>query len=195
MKLQTENTKALLASLENPLLSSLETPNINNTICNYIWFLQGEYDLEFDFDVFLPSIGENLQRDFVWSLEQQRGFIKSIFLRSYIPNIVVNVLPKQSNFANQKIVPKIFKVIDGKQRLTTIKKFMNNEFEINGFYHRDVEQGFRSFVDLLKFETYYEPLSDSVLVALFEKVNFFGTPQDYERFERIKNKVTAWQKN
>ena len=183
MNTQTENTKDLLASLKNPLLASLKDPSVNNCMCNYLWYLNGKYDLEFDFDVFLPSIGENLQREFVWNFEQQKAFIKSIFLRAYIPNIVVNVLPKNGDHT-------YYKVIDGKQRLTTIKNFINNEFDVNNFYHRDVEQGFRSFADLLKFEIYYDHLSDDVLVALFEKVNFFGTPQDFQRFENIKNKIS-----
>lgn len=72
---------------------------------------------EYDFDVFLPKYGINLQRDYVWTHTQQDEFIKSLILEKPIdPVIVVRV-------SKSKGKDIIYKVIDGKQRLMTIKKF------------------------------------------------------------------------
>ena len=46
-----------------------------------------------DFDVFLPSRGMNLQRGYVWSIEQKRELIWSILLNRHIPRMaLVNVM-------------------------------------------------------------------------------------------------------
>ena len=45
------------------------------------------YDI--DWDVYLPSYGFNLQRPFVWTVEQNRELIMSILRENFIPKISV----------------------------------------------------------------------------------------------------------
>ncbi len=44
-------------------------------------------ELKIDFDVYLPTIGKNLQRELVWTLDQKREIIWSILIRRHIPKM------------------------------------------------------------------------------------------------------------
>src|SRR6478735_11042092 len=76
-----------------------------------------------DYNVYLSSKNKNLQRDFVWSLEQKRELIYSIFMERNIPALSL------INLYNEDTLD-TFQVIDGKQRLSTMIAFYNNEFDI-----------------------------------------------------------------
>jgi hypothetical protein len=74
-----------------------------------------------DMDVYLPTYGKNLQRDLVWTLEQKQAFIIRILRGKIIPDIsVIDYRDKE----------KPLEIIDGKQRISTIISFYNNEFPI-----------------------------------------------------------------
>ena len=71
---------------------------------------QGKFILQPDF-----------QRDFVWDQDTQSKLIESCFLRIPLP---VFYLAEQHNGT---VI-----VVDGQQRLTTFKRFLNNEFALSG---------------------------------------------------------------
>lgn len=89
-------------------------------------------------------------------------------------------------------------VIDGKQRLMTIKKFANNEFpiEINGkdVYFKDFDDEtkifFKSRVNYLTGTIYYSyynnEVTDDMKIALFNFYNFAGTPQAEEHKNKLQ---------
>ena len=71
-----------------------------------------------DFDVYLPSIGKNLQRELCWTLEQKRELINSILIGRHIPHFaIISIIDPN----DQK--EEIFQVIDGKQRLSSMISF------------------------------------------------------------------------
>src|ERR1700749_4632753 len=67
-----------------------------------------------DWDVYLPTKGKNLQRPFVWTLKQKQALILSILKGIKVPSISVII---KDNNKNKAI---IFKIIDGKQRLSSM---------------------------------------------------------------------------
>lgn len=82
-------------------------------------------DLGFiDMDSFLPTKGFNLQRDFVWGLDQKRELIMSILVRRYIPKLCF-VYECRDRGSDDTFV-----VIDGKQRLSTAIDFVKDKFTI-----------------------------------------------------------------
>ena len=88
-------------------------------------FATNKYGMVLDFDVFLKSKAKNLQRELCWDINQKRSLIVSVFKRVHIPSISVVI--------SSDYIPggdKLYKVIDGKQRLTTCISFFNNEFGI-----------------------------------------------------------------
>lgn len=67
------------------------------------------------------NLSPSYQRDFVWKEPQQSKFIESILLGIPVPTIFIS--------ENQNST---FEVVDGQQRLTTIKRFWNDELKLKG---------------------------------------------------------------
>lgn len=155
--------------------------------------LQGWID--FDFDVFLPSVGKNLQRPLCWSLEQKRALVLTILRDQKVNAItVVQVKDRATKSPDDKYQ---FKVIDGKQRLTTLFAFMDDEFtiEVDGVEYLfselpiDCQKQIRFFN--LQWDVHYhyddEPITDQTLIDIFEDCNFLGTPVEIEHLNNLKN--------
>lgn len=155
----------------------------------------------YDFDIFLKDYGVNLQRPYVWNLIQQQEFILSILLEKPIPPIVA-VEISNDDFALGNGL-KTMLVIDGKQRLMTIKRFLNNEFAviIDGHpaylndFDRDTHLFFIRRISCLTANVYYasnnpeEPwyISDDMKIILFNFYNFAGTQQEESHKEMLQN--------
>lgn len=157
-------------------------------------------DYKYDFDVFLPKYGINLQRDYVWKHPQQNEFILSLLLEKPIDPLVV-IEYNDDRERNNTVVY----VIDGKQRLITIKKFANNEFPIivngNEVYFKDFDDAakwhFKSCVNSLTANVYYSydyegaPMNmyvtDDMKIILFNYYNFSGEPQTEEHKNKLQS--------
>lgn len=134
-----------------------------------------------DFDVYLPTKGMNLQRPYVWTLQQQEELIWSIIYNKSIPPVIF----VQFNESGEET----YYVIDGKQRLMTIKRFILNEFPIhfNGkevyWKNLDVDAKYqinrRVNMTYTAYYSYYDELiTDDEKIILFNYYNFAGTPQE-----------------
>lgn len=151
-------------------------------------------DKVYDFDVYLPTYGINLQRPYVWELVQQREFIMSILLEKPIESLVV--VQEIKDYTNRD--DQVNLIIDGKQRLMTIQKFVHNEFSIviNGreVYWKDFDKEsrmyFKSRANSLCANVYYSypdcKVTDEMLIILFNYYNFAGTPQTEEHKNNLQ---------
>lgn len=155
----------------------------------------------YDFDIFLKDYGVNLQRPYVWNLIQQQEFILSILLEKPIPPVVA-VEIGNNDFALGKGLRTML-VIDGKQRLMTIKRFLNNEFAViidgHPVYLNDFDYDAHLFfirrISCLTANVYYasnnpgEPwyISDDMKIILFNFYNFAGTQQEESHKEMLQN--------
>ena len=154
----------------------------------------GNRDYKYDFDVFLPKYGINLQRPYVWEHYQQNEFILSILLEKPIESFVVIQYHEGEDRGNVTNY-----VIDGKQRLMTIQKFGKNEFPIivdgKEYYFKDFDKDlqrfFESRVNYLTAVVYYTyediPASDELKIKLFNFYNFAGTPQTEEHKKKLQS--------
>jgi hypothetical protein len=147
-----------------------------------------------DWDVYLPSIGQNLQRDFVWSLQQKRTLIESILIGRHIPHLsIIN-----SHLPNS--IEDHFILIDGKQRLSTIFDFIDDKFTIivEGqeylFSQLDEDYQLEITCKTIRYyvvdEEYKKPTSDQQKILWFERLNFGGTPQDEKHLSDLRQKIT-----
>lgn len=157
-----------------------------------------------DMDVFLPSKGVNLQRERVWTLQQKKELIMSIFIDRTIPHIcVMSIIDDKDKSENGKY-DDILQIIDGKQRLCTFLDFLNNDFtiemednEMGGriireyFFNQlpdDYQHAFLFYE--IKSQVAYEPLekrfTDEDKIDWFKRINYFGTPQDKEHLILIE---------
>ena len=147
-----------------------------------------------DYDVYLPSKKKNLQRPFCWSLESKQELILSVLKGIRLPAISVilyrdDILRKEHNY--------IMKIIDGKQRLSTLISFIKNEFNIiwnnKEYFYKDMELDAQNSIGLLMltqdivYEYPDQMISDDNKIAWFEMINFAGTPQDIEHLNNLKN--------
>ncbi len=171
--------------LDSKLADALENPD------NKHW--------KYDFDVFLPKYGINLQRPYVWEHCQQNEFILSLLLEKPIDPVVIvehefcraeDVLDKSNS---------VRYVIDGKQRLLTIQKFLHNEFSVNingkeSFYNDfddNLKRFFKSVLRSITATVYYsdwdDEVTDDMKIILFNYYNFAGTQQTEEHKSKLQS--------
>lgn len=139
--------------------------------------------LDIDWNIYLPTRKRNLQRDYVWTIEQKRELIWSIFIGRHIPHCaVINSINKENENKD------LYLIIDGKQRLSTIFDFIDNKFtvEIEGkeYLFSELPEDYQKAITYYHFRYYVvnEPwdtrITDDQKVAWFKFINFAGTPQD-----------------
>ena len=147
--------------------------------------------LDLDMDVYLETIGRNLQRGNVWSVDQKRELIISVFHERYIPPVrVMSLINEQDEEKDIK------QIIDGKQRLTTFMEFTTNEFfiRLDGtlFYYTDLPKDYKFAIDnyyilcQTAYDDYDEKFTDEDKINWFNQINFAGTPQDFIHMENLK---------
>ena len=139
---------------------------------------------EIDFDVFLPSKNMNLQRDFVWNIDQKRELIWSILMNRNIPRMAMINTEKD-----------VYQIIDGKQRLSTMIEFYNNKFDLlidnKSYYFKELPEDYKRVISGYYFsyyivnEDYEYIISDEEKINWFRYINFAGTPQDSEHLQKI----------
>jgi hypothetical protein len=152
------------------------------------------YGLKVDFDVHLDTLGVNLQRPFVWKLHQKQAFILSILKGMSIPQFAVVIYTP-----NEKERHSVYKIVDGKQRLSSLFAFVDGKFPIpcdgEDFYFDELPEDVQrrlmrwSPTAQVAYSYYNYKISDAGLVLWFYLLNFEGTKQDATHIEKLMNRV------
>lgn len=118
------------------------------------------------------NLSPKYQRYFVWKELQQSKFIESILLGIPVPTIFIS--------ENQNST---FEVVDGQQRLTTIKKFWNNDLrlkglstltEFNGVIFSDLDETTKNLLENTRTMSVVSILKDSspeIKFDIFQRIN------------------------
>lgn len=137
---------------------------------------------EKDFD-----LNAHYQRDYVWGPKERFELMESILSDRPIGSVCVTIRDKSLNEG-------YLEVVDGKQRITTIQKFVNNEFDHRGYYWRDLDRTEQNQIKhikigwiLLEMRDEQAIVDDSVILDYFYGVNFTGQPQSEEHKNHIIN--------
>ena len=150
----------------------------------------------YDFDVFLPDYGVNLQRPYVWTPVQQSEFLTSMLQEKPLESVVVIERTIDITARNYTCV---IEVIDGKQRLLTIKKFLDGEIgmKMNGRtvffseFDKEAKFFFRHRANSIIATVYYcgddIPMTDAQKIQLFNYYNFSGTPQTEDHKNMLRD--------
>jgi len=186
-----------LADIKTSLPFKIQAGRSGNSIRDYAESCYGDI---LDFDVFLPSINKNLQRDLVWTLEQKQSIVLSVFRETYIPAICV-IQIKTPDIVDKGV---IIQVIDGKQRLTSMLGFYKNEFPIHikgaDYYFKDLPESlqlqyarYNPLINIAYSYIYANGskeafIEDQGKIDWFEMINFAGTPQDIEHMNSLRSK-------
>ena len=153
-------------------------------------------ELDIDFDVFLKTRGINLQRDLVWTLDQKQKLIESMLIGRYVPPAYLIGYYKDRK-ENDKSDDESYLCIDGKQRLNAMIDFMKNKFHIvlegNDFYYDDLPEDYKQYINRYNVNAKLiwdysdgDKFSDDYKIKLFERINYFGTPQDDNHIKKLK---------
>ena len=150
---------------------------------------------KYDLDVYLETYKMNLQRPYVWTYPQQNAFIQSVLYDKVVSPFVVVM----QSLTDSGLGDKIIQVIDGKQRLTTVHKFMNNEFPVEigdgKYYYKDFDKELKTyfnrnldrFIAIVYYSYPYDPITDDEKIQIFNFYNFTGTPQAEEHKIKLQN--------
>ena len=169
--------------------------NKNTFFCNLKDIMIG--DVVLDVDVYLPTLGVNLQRAFVWTQFQQEQFILSLLKGIDIPPYTIIHDRERQGKDNG---PQYFEVIDGKQRLCSAIAYADNKFSIEvagvRYFFRDLsKERQRQLLTTglcanIAYNYKHTPISDAQKVEWFNFINFAGTPADLEH-KRSLEKVLS----
>lgn len=150
----------------------------------------------FDFDVYLPTIEENLQRPFVWEKEAiKNGFDKFHYHRLLIDNIFNYInIGKIVLYGNSNIDFTI-SVLDGKQRMQALFDFYDNKFGIfrDGVEYFKKDMGnvakkiLNTCINYCEIDSEHQKLSDNDLIELFLNINTAGVPQSEAHLQKLQN--------
>ncbi len=116
------------------------------------------------------------QRDFVWRIPQSSSLIESLIMQLPIPAIFLAKDDNENNY-----------IIDGQQRLTSIKNFYNDEFAlkdtikvINGKKYSELDEKYRKRLDeyalqLIIVKQEIPDDNNDGIYKIFERINTAGT--------------------
>lgn len=150
---------------------------------------------EIDFDVFLKSKNQNLQRPFVWNLN-----LKQSFVLRFLQNTPIGVLTIVKYSKGERDTETMYKIIDGKQRLSTLISFYNNEFPIvydgEEYYFKDLDSDLQNYMlrKSIRINVVYDyefdpALTDDDYIRLFLFLNYAGEAQSQEYLESLNQMV------
>ena len=156
-------------------------------VTSYIKYFKG---MTIDWDVYLPTIGKNLQRGFVWTIEQKRELIWSILYGRHIPHMAfINTIDVLDNRKD------VWLIIDGKQRLSTIFDFTDDKFTLivddKEYLFSELPKDYQTAINGLYFryylvnEEFNNRITDYDKITWFKFINFSGTPQDIEHMKGL----------
>lgn len=110
------------------------------------------------------------QRGLVWNLEQKQRLINSILLGIQLPAVYLRDLGSSS--------PVWYEVIDGKQRLTTLIGFMQDEFPYEGLLFSQWDWiSRRHWGSIVWPSVEVRDITDAQAEEIFNRLNFCGVPQ------------------
>jgi hypothetical protein len=125
------------------------------------------------------------QRGNVWTIEQKRALIDSIFRNVDIGKIAIIKRP-WGDIPNTPATPKLYEMLDGKQRMTALVEYFTGQFDYRGKYFRDLclsDQNHFKHYTVAVAET--NPLTNEQKYRYFLKLNTTGTPVDEAHMEKV----------
>lgn len=134
------------------------------------------------------------QRPYVWTLADEQSFIDSIYNGIECGRIMVR--RRGYDYVEKRAMAGDFEglawhdIVDGKQRLNTIKRFVNDEFpDSNGYYFSDLSEYAKRVFNrssCLSLVILREKATDEDVLKAFLMTNYAGKPMSKEHIEYVK---------
>lgn len=122
------------------------------------------------------------QRDYVWGHKEQQDFLATL-ISGFPVGVIATVQDINKEF-------KWVELVDGKQRITTLKLFMENVIPFGDIWYEDISVVDKRFFRNLSLP-YYD-LSNGTekdKLDFFYRINFTGVPQSDEHRKMIVDKI------
>ena len=174
-----EGESSFLSLNNDTLFDNLTVTHITSSLESFLDnYAEGDYDFDPEY-----------QRGLVWTKEQKQAFVKALMIGKAEIQPVFIQNPKKREWR--------LEVLDGKQRLTTILEYVRGEFEVEGFYYKDLNNSdiqIFNYTPMVYTEIkYYDnkvgltmmPIEQKI--ELFLQVNGYGQHVSDEHLEKIKN--------
>lgn len=133
------------------------------------------------------------QRDYCWTLKDEQLFIESIYQSINCGLVIVRKRSwgwVEKQIANGNTEVAFNDIVDGKQRMHTIARFVNDEFtDLHGNYYSDLsKQAQHFFMDSssIQYASFREGTTDKQVIQAFLNVNFTGVPMSQEHIDYVK---------
>lgn len=124
----------------------------------------------------------DFQRKYIWKAEQQCLFIESILLNFPLPPLYINK-DKEGNYI----------VVDGRQRITTLRRFLKDEFKLEGLKAIPSVNGKR-FSDLVALNSEYQTKIEDKKLLVYIIQPSVPLEMVYDIFNRINTGGTQLER-
>lgn len=134
------------------------------------------------------------QRDLVWTIDQKKALIDSIFYNVDIGKFAIIKRPWGDN-PNKPATPKLYEILDGKQRINAITEFLEDRYTYKGLYFSEM-----NLRDQAHFEDYNISYAETGYLTTVQKYRYFlnlntsGTPIDPKHMEKVKDMLKNKEK-
>lgn len=180
------------------MVSSCEV-TIGELVANFknVDTVKGVVVPEYNFNPYVLDKDGNkvyFQRDYCWTIEDEQSFIESIYndldcgsyvVREHSYSQIMEMIDSGETELGWS------DIIDGKQRLNTIRRFINDEFtDRDGNYYSDLsvvaQRRFRNR-KALKLVRLGDRSTYEDIIATFLRVNYAGKPMSKEHIEYVQS--------
>ncbi len=184
-------------SIENRIPEAVNLGKFNNSVMSYIFCHYKEFnelksnglDLEtIESDRYAMGFPiPNFQRPLVWTNQQEISLIESAWLGlpigSFTHQHITNGADKIEKYSGL--------LIDGQQRLTTIERYINDEFKVYGAYWSELSHREQRRFKNVKF-SHYETKFDSIddIKNVYNIMALGGTP--HTEADRVGYSKSMW---
>lgn len=131
-----------------------------------------------------------IQRSYVWERARKSALIESMILGYPIPTVYA----KRIDDGSGKRGSNTYYIMDGKQRLSTVKEFLNDEFALSklqpiAYFDTDLDEEVVVDISNKKFSELPDGLQDYLNTVTFAVTYFDNLTKDEERelFKRLNN--------
>lgn len=129
------------------------------------------------------ELDPDYQRDLVWTIEDKTQLIESIFNYVDIGKFVFF----RRNF---QVADKLYEIIDGKQRLSTLIEFYEDRFKYKGKLFSELNPSDqRHITNYPASVAFLERVDKNVILNTFVRLNTGGRPQDPTHLEKVKKMI------
>ena len=129
------------------------------------------------------DLDPEFQRGHVWTEEQQRAYVEFKLKGGNGSNtIIFNCIGWRTSFAGP------FVLVDGKQRLTAVIKFLNDDLTVFGGYKKSEITGrIKSDIDFIFCVNDLPTMND--VYKWYVELNESGTPHTQEEIDKVKKMI------